>query len=350
MTAERPEPIESAALAGLRYVSDDQPGIRRRRVGKGFSYTAPDGSPLRDPYALQRIKHLVIPPAWKDVWICADRNGHIQATGRDERGRKQYLYHERWREIRDAAKYERLLAFAEALPRIRERTDQDLRQHGVPRTKVLAAVVRLLEETSIRIGNNEYRRENSSFGLTTLRDKHVEATSGTLRFRFKGKSGKDVEVELQDRRLARIIKQCQEIPGQILFQYLDENGERHAIESADVNAYLREISGGDFTAKDFRTWNGTVLAARFLRACPPSGSATAGKRQVSAAIKGVAAELGNTPAVCRKAYVHPVVVNAYLEGSLAPEAGVEPVRNDEEASVKALLAAAVAKEKAEAAA
>jgi len=342
VTVERPEPSESAALAGLRYVSDDQPGIRRRRSGNGFTYTAADGTKLRDPYALQRIKHLVIPPAWTDVWICPDRNGHIQATGRDDRGRKQYLYHVRWREVRDAAKYERLLAFAEALPRIRRRVEEDLQQRGLPRTKVLAAVVSLLEGTSLRVGNEEYRRENRSFGLTTLRDRHAKFEGNTVRFRFPGKSGKEAVVELHDRRMARIVKQCQEIPGQVLFQYLDDDAERHAIESTDVNAYLREISGGDFTAKDFRTWNGTVVALRFLRESERATSATAGKRQISAAIKHVAAELNNTPAVCRKAYVHPVVVNAYLEGSLAPEAGVRGPRalSAEEREVKALLEAA----------
>jgi DNA topoisomerase I len=337
------DPLESAEQAGLRYVSDDQPGIRRQRSGRGFRYTDASGEPVEDPRTLLRIRHLVIPPAWTDVWICPVSNGHLQATGRDVRGRKQYLYHARWREVRDAEKYDRLLAFAEALPKIRARTEEDLRQRGVPRTKVLAAVVRLLEETSIRVGNEEYRRENRSFGLTTLRDQHAQLNGNTLRFHFKGKSGKDVEVELHDGRLARIVRQCQDLPGQVLFQYVDESGERHAIESSDVNAYIKDISGGDFTAKDFRTWNGTVLAMRYLQLCEPASSATAGKRQVAAAIKSVAAELNNTPAVCRKAYVHPVVVNAYLEGSLEPEAGAEqvaPVREAEERRVKKLLEAA----------
>jgi DNA topoisomerase-1 len=261
------------------------------------------------------------------VWICPDPNGHVQATGRDARGRKQYRYHPRWREVRDAAKYERLAEFAEALPRIRERTDRDLRRQGIPREKVLAVVVRLLEETSIRVGNDEYARQNRSFGLTTLRDRHAVFEGEKLRFEFRGKGGKQHTVELNDRRLARIVKRCQDIPGQELFQYLDSEGKRHTIESADVNAYIREISGGNFTAKDFRTWNGTVLASRYLRFCEPSGtttSKTATKRQVSQAIKSVAEDLGNTPAVCRRAYVHPVVVNAYLEGSLGPEAGVSP--------------------------
>ncbi len=337
---ERPEPSESAAEAGLRYVSDERPGIRRVRAGKGFKYVDANGETVKDPETLLRIKHLAIPPAWTDVWICPYRNGHIQATGRDAKRRKQYRYHPRWQEVRDTAKYDRLLAFADALPRIRERTDQDLRQHGLPRTKVLAAVVRLLEQTSIRIGNEEYRRENRSFGLTTLRDQHAQFLGDKVRFRFKGKSGKEVAVELQDRRLARIVRQCQEIPGQVLFQYLDDDGERRAIESNDVNAYLREISGGDFTAKDFRTWNGTLLAMRFLRLCPSAASKTEGKRQISAAIKNVAAELNNTPAVARKAYVHPVVVNAYMEGSLLPEAGVINPDRAEEDCVKTLLEAA----------
>jgi len=352
MLAERPDPIESAEQAGLRYVSDARPGIRRKRSGRGFSYTMPDGSPVRDAATLLRIKHLVIPPAWTDVWICPISNGHIQVTARDARGRKQYRYHERWGQARDAAKYERLQAFAEALPKIRAATERDLAQRGLPKTKVLAAVVRLLEETSIRIGNEEYAKENRSFGLTTLRDKHAEFEGASkLRFHFQGKSGKEHVVELHDRRLARIVRQCQEIPGQELFQYLDDEGQRHAIESADVNAYIREISEGDFTAKDFRTWNGTVLAMRALRVCPPAESATAGKRLVAAAIKTVAAELGNTPTVCRKAYVHPVVVNAYLEGSLQPDAGVLRATelNPEEQCVVDLLEAA-AKQAASAAA
>ncbi|MDQ3810716.1 MAG: DNA topoisomerase IB [Chloroflexota bacterium] len=349
---ERLDPVQSAHLAGLRYVSDDQPGIRRKRSGRGFSYIGPDGRPVRDPATLLRIRHLAVPPAWTDVWICPYEDGHIQATGRDARGRKQYRYHARWHEVRDANKYERMLAFAEALPRIRAATEQHLRQVGVPRTKVLAAVLRLLEGTSIRVGNEEYARENDSFGLTTLRDEHAELQGNKVRFRFKGKSGKEHLVELNDRRLARIVKQCQDLPGQELFQYLDEEGQPHSIESADVNAYLRDISGGDFTAKDFRTWNGTVKAMRYLRVCPPAESARAGKRTITSAIKSVAAELGNTPAVCRKAYVHPVVVNAYLEGSLLPDAGVRLVGelSEEEQCVVGLLKAATEEAAAAAAA
>jgi DNA topoisomerase-1 len=348
VTAERPDPPQSAALAGLRYVNldDTTPGISRKRAGKGFRYVGPSGQPVRDAETLQRIKRLAIPPAWTNVWICPDPNGHIQATGRDARGRKQYRYHPRWSEVRDVAKYERLTAFAQALPRIRQRIESDLRRPGIPRTKVLAAVVKLLEATSIRIGNHEYRRENRSFGLTTLQDRHAHFDGGGLRFEFKGKAGKKHTVELNDRRLARIVKQCQEVPGQELFQYLDDDGQRHAIESSDVNAYIREISGGDFTAKDFRTWNGTVLAMRYLRLCELPSSARAGKRQVAEAIKSVASELGNTPAVCRKAYVHPVVLDAYLGGSLEPDGrpGQAPAHGltDEERCVLGLLQRAAA--------
>lgn len=336
------DPIESAAEAGLHYVSDDQPGIRRKRAGSGFSYVDPSGKRITDSQTLLRIKHLVIPPAWTDVWICRDRNGHLQATGRDARGRKVYLYHPRWREVRDAAKYEHLAAFGEALPRIRERVEADLRRHGIPREKVLAAVVKLLEETSIRVGNDEYRSQNGSVGLTSMLDDHAQFEGNKVRFEFIGKSGKQHAIELNDRRLARIVKQCQDVPGQHLFQYLDENGSRHAVGSSDVNAYLKEISDGDFTAKDFRTWNGTVLAMRFLRICEAPGSATAGKKHVSAAIKSVARELGNTPAVARKAYVHPVVLNAYLEGYLQADAGVAERKptsglTDEERGVMQLL-------------
>src|ERR687884_1193026 len=321
------DPREAAESAGLVYVSDEEPGIRRRRAGKGFTYKGPDGRAVRDAATLARIRALAIPPAWTNVWICPDPKGHIQATGRDAKGRKQYRYHPRWREVRDAAKYERLAQFAEALPRIRQRTDADLRRQGIPREKVLAAVVRLLEETSIRVGNDEYARQNRSFGLTTFRDRHAVFEGEKLRFEFRGKAGKQHAIELNDRRLARIVKRCQDVPGQELFQYLDADGKRHTIESADVNAYIREISGGHFTAKDFRTWNGTVLASRYLRLCERGLSPTAAKRQVASALKSVAADLGNTPAVCRKAYVHPVVVNAYLEGSLEPEAGVSVSAN-----------------------
>src|SRR6184192_3885836 len=254
--AELVDPMASARAAGLRYVPDQSPGIQRKRVGKGFTYLDTDGRTVRDPETIHRIKGLAIPPAWTDVWICPDPRGHLQATGRDARGRKQYRYHPRWREVRDAVKYDRMLAFAAALPKIREHTDSDLERPDMPREKVLAAVVRLLEETRIRIGNEEYRKENGSFGLTTLRNRHVEVMGSDVRFSFRGKSGKLHHVDLQDRRLARIMKRFLEIPGQELFQFLDESGEAKPIDSADVNAYLREISGEDFTAKDFRTWAG----------------------------------------------------------------------------------------------
>jgi len=345
MTLESSKPVESAAAAGLRYVNDEGPGIRRQRRGTAFSYDGPDGQPIGDGRVMRRIKALVIPPAWTDVWICPDAAGHIRATGRDARQRKQYRYHPRWHEVRDAGKYERLADFAEALPRIRARVESDLRVRGIPRRKVLALVVKLLQDTSIRVGNDEYRRDNRSFGLTTMLDRHARFDGPGVRFEFKGKSGHLHSVKLSDRRLARIVKQCQDIPGQELFQYLGADGQRHAIGSSDVNEYLREISGCDFTAKDFRTWNGTVLAVRYLKICEAPQSPTAGKRLVSGAIKNVAQQLGNTPAVCRKAYVHPVVLNAYLEGSLEPEAGVSKSKpasglSDEEQSVLGLLEAA----------
>jgi DNA topoisomerase I len=342
LTLDTTKPLETATAAGLRYVHDDGPGIRRTRRSEKFTYTGPDGKRIRDRRVLERITSLVIPPAWADVWICPQPQGHVQATGRDARGRKQYLYHPRWREVRDAAKYERLAAFGEALPRIREHVARDLRQHGTTRTKVLATVVKLLEETSIRIGNEEYRRKNQSFGLTTLLNRHVRVDGNSVRFEFTGKSSKEHSVKLNDARLARIVKQCQELPGQRLFQYIGNDGERHAIESSDVNDYLRQISGSDFTAKDFRTWNGTVLASRYLRGCEPRSTPRAGKRLVTAAIKSVARDLGNTPAVCRKAYVHPVVLNAYLSGILASDARVAELKpatglTDEERCVLNLL-------------
>jgi DNA topoisomerase I len=334
-----------AAAAGLRYVSDARPGIRRVRRGKGFRYLGPDGSALRDPAVLDRIRRLAIPPAWTEVWICPSAQGHLQASGRDSRRRKQYRYHTRWREVRDEAKYGRMVAFARALGRIRAHTARDLARPGLPREKVLATVVRLLEATHIRVGNEEYARHNRSYGLTTLRDSHVDVSGSKLEFRFRGKGGKDHVVGLQDRRLSRIVKRCQELPGYELFQYLDEAGERRSIESADVNAYLREVSGQDFTAKDFRTWAGTVLAACQLCELELASSARKAKRDVARAIESVAERLGNTPAICRKCYVHPTVIEAYLDGSLARavrrratamrEAGLRP----EEAMVLALLAA-----------
>src|SRR4029077_13459878 len=317
-TAEPVDPVESARAAGLRYVSDLSPGIRRTRAGKGFRYTGTDGRSIRDAETMGRIKRLAIPPAWTDVWISPDPRGHMQATGRDARGRKQYRYHARWREVRDVVKYDRMIAFAEALPRIRQRTDRDLERHGMPREKVLATVVRLLEETRIRIGNDEYRKENGSYGLTTLLDRHVNGIGSEVRFSFRGKSGKHHTVELHDRRMARLIKRFLEIPGQELFRYVDENGEARAIDSAHVNDYLRAISGEDFTAKDFRTWAGTILAARFLRETGEVANPRGRKKNVVRAIVRVADELGNTPAVAKKGYIHPAVIAAYLSGGLTP--------------------------------
>lgn len=310
------DPIQSARDAGLRYVSDEGPGIRRKRAGKGFSYIGPDGEVLRDAKQLQRIRSLAIPPAWTDVWIAPTPRGHIQATGRDAKGRKQYRYHPAWRAVRDATKYHRMIAFAEALPRLRERVLRDMAVPGLPRNKVLATVVRLLDETDIRVGNQEYARENESFGLTTLQNQHVEVTGSTLRFQFKGKSGKEHAIEVRDRRVAKIVRKCEELPGQELFQYLDGDGERRLIESSDVNDYLREVTGQDFTAKDFRTWAGTVVAAHTLREMGAAETKTELKQNINAAVKKAAQRLGNTPTICRKCYVHPSVIDAYEDGSL----------------------------------
>lgn len=309
-------PVESAKAAGLRYVSDATPGIRRKRVGKHFSYLGLDGKPIRDQEELRRIRALAIPPAWTDVWICPNSQGHIQASGRDARGRKQYRYHRDWRKIRDETKYDRLIAFGQALPHIRERVDQDLSLPGLPREKVLAAVVRLLDNTSLRVGNEEYARKNNSFGLTTLRNQHVKISGTKIQFHFRGKRGKEHVVGIKDRKLARIVKQCQDLPGYELFQYLDESGERCSIDSADVNEYLHQISGQEFTAKDFRTWAGTVVTVCALTDLGEGETQTQAKKQVSRAIETAAEHLGNTPAICRKCYVHPEIINAYLNGAL----------------------------------
>lgn len=308
------DPEESAREAGLRYMPDNRPGITRRGAGTGFSYRDPDGERIVDKPTLARIKALAIPPAWTDVWISPSPNGHIQATGRDAKGRKQYRYHPKWREIRDANKYEHVIAFGEALPGIRERVEADLRRHGLPREKVLALIVRLLETTLIRVGNDEYAKQNRSYGLTTMRDRHAEIDGSTVTFSYNGKAGIEHEVDLHDRRLASIVKRCQEVPGQELFQYLDEDGNRQDVTSGDVNAYLREISGEDFTAKDFRTWAGTKLAAEALAEFEEFDSDAAAKKNVVTAIERVASRLGNTTAVCRKCYVHPAVIGAYLDG------------------------------------
>jgi DNA topoisomerase-1 len=308
-----------ARAAGLRYVSDAKPGIRRVSGPSGAKYVGPTGDPIEDEGELARIKSLAIPPAWTDVWISPHRNGHLQATGRDARGRKQYRYHATWREVRDQEKFDRMLEFAEVLPTIRRRVEEDLSRPGLPREKVLAAVVRLLEVTLIRVGNEEYARQNKSFGLTTLRGRHVSVSGTTLRFRFNGKHGKQHEVGIRNRQLANIIKRLQDLPGQELFQYLDDDGVPQTIGSSDVNDYLREISGSDFTAKDFRTWAGTVLAALALREYGPPASESQAKHNVVRAIEFVAARLGNTPAISRKCYVHPKVIEAYDEGVIASE-------------------------------
>jgi DNA topoisomerase-1 len=311
-----PAPVESARAAGLRYTTDTKPGITRRRNGKGFVYLLPNGRQLRDRADLDRIRQLAIPPAWTDVWICPDKQGHLQATGRDARHRKQHRYHPRWREARDETKYHRMIGFAQALPTIRRRTTADLRKPGLKLEKVLAAIVQLLEKTLIRVGNDEYARQNRSFGLTTLRDGHVEVKGGRVKFAFRGKSGVEHEVDLDDRRLARVVRQCQDLPGYELFQYIDENGERKAIDSSDVNEYLRGITGQEFTSKDFRTWAGTVLAARLLRDLEPFGTEAQAKKNVVRAVESVAKRLGNTKAVCRKCYIHPAIFDAYMDGSM----------------------------------
>ena len=319
--AELPElpkdPRESAKGAGLRYVSDTQPGITRKRAGRGFSYADPDGKVVRDPETLKRIKSLVIPPAWTHVWICAKASGHIQATGRDEKGRKQYRYHPRWREVRDETKYERMIAFGQALPKIRKRVKHDLSLDSLPREKVLATIVSLLESTHIRVGNEEYARENHSFGLTTMRNRHLAVRGAELSFRFRGKSGKLHNISIEDRRLASIVRRIQSLPGQELFQYLDENGDHRAIDSAEVNDYLQEITGEDFTAKDFRTWAGTKLAAKMLQKFEAFDSEAQAKKNIVEAIENVSAHLGNTPSICRKCYVHPAIIDAYMDGTMA---------------------------------
>jgi len=328
------DPVASAKSAGLRYINDASPGIRRKRSGKGFTYVGPDGKTVRDKDTLKRIKSIVIPPAWTDVWICASPSGHIQASGRDVKGRKQHRYHPRWREVRDEDKYERMIAFGEALPKLRKKVDEDLGQRGHPRTKVLATVVGLLELTLIRVGNEEYARANESYGLTTLRDKHVQVEGTKLRFRFKGKSGKLHEVEVADRRLAAVIKRCKSLPGQELFQFIDDEGNAQSIDSGDVNEYLRETMGEEFTAKDFRTWAGTILAAEALR--EKIEEDVDPKSRVVAAIKRVAKRLGNTPATCRKHYVHPLVLEAFLAGRLSAAAGTQDLPAQEAALLELL--------------
>lgn len=349
------DPPAAARAAGLRYVHDDRPGILREPVKDGFRYLDAKGEPVEDEATLKRIKSLAIPPAWTDVWICPQANGHLQATGRDARGRKQYRYHPKWREVRDEVKYERMIKFGKALPQIRKEVDRALSLPGLPREKVLATIVYLLEATMMRIGNDEYARENKSYGLTTLRNRHVRIDGSEVGFRFRGKSGVSHDVKVHDRRLARIIQRTRDLPGQDLFQYLDEDGETHTVGSSDVNDYLRTITGEDYTAKDFRTWSGTVLAAMALQEFEAVDSDTQAKKNVVRAIESVAERLGNTPSVCRKCYVHPAVLDAYLDGTMleglrarAEESLVEDLKDlqPEEAAVLAMLERRLAQETA----
>lgn len=324
---------DAARSAGLRYVSEAAPGVRRLGACR-FRYVGPEGRPVRDVATLARIRALAIPPAWTDVWICAIEQGHIQATGRDARARKQYRYHAKWRVERDAGKYERMLAFGRAISRIRAAVARDLALPGLPREKVLATVMRLLELTCIRVGNEEYARTNRSFGLTTLRNRHVEVDGSAIKFHFRGKSGKVHVIGIHDRRIARIVRQCEELPGQHLFEYLDADGRPHAVESNDVNDYIRDVSGGDFTAKDFRTLAGTLLAARSLREVPRGETQAELKRAVNDTVRQVAQRLGNTVSVCRKCYIHPCVIDAFMRASLG--AGVAAL-HEEEAAIMRLL-------------
>jgi DNA topoisomerase I len=311
------DPVESAQAAGLQYTTDNSPGIQRRARGKKqFVYLSPNGEVIRDQAEIRRIESLAIPPAYQDVWICPTANGHLQATGRDARGRKQYRYHPLWRTVRDQTKFTRMILFSQSLPLIRKQVDQDLALPGLPKRKVLAAIVRLMELTRIRVGNEEYARTNQSYGLTTMQDQHVDVSGSKIRFSFRGKSGVDHDIQLTDRRLARIVKSCQDIPGQDLFQYVDEAGEFQSISSGDINQYLKEVTNQDFTAKDFRTWAGTVLAAAQLAETEQFTSETAAKKNITQVVKAVSAHLGNRPATCRKYYVHPAIFAAYLNLSL----------------------------------
>lgn len=310
------DPAEVAKMAGLRYVSDKKPGIRRERSGEQFSYIGVDGQPITDEKTLQRIHSLAIPPAWTDVWICPHPRGHIQATGRDAKGRKQYRYHPQWRKVRDETKYHKMLTFGMALPTIRQKVAEDLQLGGLPREKVLATIVELLDITAIRVGNEEYARENQSYGLTTLRNRHVNVSGANIRLHFRGKSGKDHTYTVKDKKLARIVKRLQDLPGHELFEYVDEQNEVRGVESADVNEYLRAVTQEDFTAKDFRTWWGTVIAVEALKDLGEAQTQTQAKKNITEAVKEAAQYLGNTPAICRKCYVHPQVLDAYLNGTL----------------------------------
>jgi DNA topoisomerase I len=347
------DPRDAAESAGLRYISDARPGIRRKKTGTGFTYTRADGSRLSEADALKRIKALAIPPAWTDVWICPFADGHIQATGRDAKGRKQYRYHAVFREVRESTKYEHVVAFADALPAIREVVEEHMGLRGLPREKVLATVVHLLETTLIRVGNDDYAKQNSSYGLTTLKNRHVAVDGNEVRFCFTGKSGKHWSLRVKDRRIAKIIKACQDLPGQELLQYVDEAGNCQDVTSTDVNEYLKEITGKEITAKDFRTWAGTVLAAMALNELESFDSAAQAKRNLRAAIEKVASRLGNTPTICRKCYVHPEVLNSYMDGNLVLElksqaeselVGAIGSLKPEEAAVLALLRGRLEKE------
>src|SRR3954468_11972011 len=327
------DPKDAAESAGLVYVSDEEPGIRRKKVGKGFAFVKPGGAKVTDDATLKRIRSLVIPPAWTDVWICTNPNGHLQASGRDAKGRKQYRYHPAFREVRERSKYEHMMEFAQGLPAIRKAVADHMGLRGLPREKVLATIVHLLETTLIRVGNSDYAKQNKSYGLTTLRDPHVQVDGSELRFQFKGKSGKTWRLQVKDRRVAKIVKACQDLPGQELFQYVDENGERKDVTSADVNAYLKEITGRDITAKDFRTWAGTVLAALALQEFETFDTEAKAKKNVRAAIERVASRLGNTPTICRKCYIHPEILSSYAEGAMLLE-----VKNQLEAELREDLA------------
>ena len=316
MSAMRAGGAKARVVPGLRYVNDTEPGIGRRRAGRGFVYTSPDGKRIRDRAELERLRKLAIPPAWTDVWICASANGHLLATGRDAKGRKQYRYHPRWRSVRDEAKFERTAAFGEALPPLRRRVRKDMMRSGLPKEKVVATVVALLDRCFARVGNEEYAKTNGSFGLTTLRDRHASFDGTTMRLRFRGKGGKTHEVEVEDPRITHIVRRCRSIPGQDLFQYVDGGGEAKPIGSSDVNDYLRDVTGQEFTAKDFRTWAGTVACARELAGAEPGRTGRARDRAILAAIDVVAGELGNTRTVCRTSYIHPDVIDGYTDGSL----------------------------------
>jgi DNA topoisomerase-1 len=344
MTAARGR--HTAKFAGLRYTNDQEPGIRRIPAGSSFRYVGPGGRRVRNASTLKRIASLVIPPAWTDVWICSDPRGHLQAVGRDARRRKQYRYHPKWREVRDEAKYNRMIAFGQALPKIRRRVHRDIRRRGLPREKVLAAVVRLLELTALRVGNEEYASQNKSYGLTTIRQRHARVKGKIITFDFRGKGGKRWKVDVDHSRLSRIVRKCQELPGQDLFQFVDEQGAVHDITSSDVNDYLADLTGQDFTAKDFRTWTGTVLAALALRELEPIGTKAGAKRNLVRAIEQVAKRLGNTPSICKKCYIHPVILDSYLDGALVAalrKSGEHVMRTSltrlrpEEAAVIALL-------------